>query len=237
MDIIREMEAEAEKTVDQESEWKTRYNYQTLYNTSLRKQVKKMRGEARLLRNGVTLSQVSADMDRMSTAGCRQHVKHLKTELLSLRGLCTSYDHKLDEESAEYIRAQEEILSIVNDVRFKQAMRIEEQEKRDSSLPPINARPPLDNLPTTRARANNLPATRPRVNLPSARPIVNDLLTTRPQGHKMSLHQEKLPNIKPHPLQQKSSYLQMYEKTKARKQPKSLPKSAVKRVHFSFDAL
>lgn len=45
-----------------------------------------MRGEARLLRNGVTLSQVSADMDRMSTAGCRQHVKHLKTELLSLRG-------------------------------------------------------------------------------------------------------------------------------------------------------
>lgn len=45
-----------------------------------------MRGEVRLLRNGVALAQVSADMDRMSTAGCRQHVKHLKTELLSLKG-------------------------------------------------------------------------------------------------------------------------------------------------------
>lgn len=68
---------------------KKRYNYQTLYNASLRRQVKKMRGEVRLLRNGVALAQVSADMDRMSTAGCRQHVKHLKTELLSLKGKAT----------------------------------------------------------------------------------------------------------------------------------------------------
>lgn len=44
--------------------------------------------------------------------------------------------------------------------------------------------------------------------------------------------QEKLPPMKPKSLQSKSSYLEMYEKTKAKRQKKCQPKSATKRVHF-----
>ncbi|XP_061180889.1 uncharacterized protein LOC133200753 [Saccostrea echinata] len=202
MGIIKEMEEKKEKEVNEDNEWKTRYNYQCMYNSSLRRQIKKMRSEARQLRTGVSLAQVSAKMDRMSTAKCRQHIKHLKTELISLRGLCMSNNHQLDEESAAYIRAHEEIQSIVNDVWFKQATKIEEQERMDRALPTINVQPRLDSSSSVQIK--------------------------KP---------DKLPPITKNPLQKKSSYLQMYEKSKAKRHNnKAQHKSAKKKVHFSVES-
>lgn len=141
--------------------------------------------------------------------------------VLCVLGLCTSYDHQLDEEAAGYTRAQEEIHSIVNDVGFRQALKIEKQETLDKSLPPIGVRPrppdhaqDPDNTPNIQQRPISI---RPR-------------LGNTPASHLRK--QEKLPTIKPKSLQSKSSYLEMYEKTKAKRQTKCQPKSARKRVHF-----
>ncbi|XP_062591294.1 uncharacterized protein LOC134252789 [Saccostrea cucullata] len=202
MSIIKEMEEKKQKELNEGNEWKTRYNYQCMYNTALRRQIKKMRSEARQLRTGVSLAQVSDKMDRMSTAECRQHVKHLKSELVSLKGMCTSYNHQLDEQSAAYIQDQEEIKSIVNDVWFKHATKIEQQEKLDGALPAINVRP--------RVGSNS------------------GVQIKKP---------DKLPPITSNPLHKKSSYLEMYEKSKAKRHNnKTQPKSATKKVHFLGDS-
>lgn len=161
-------------------------------------------------------------------------------------GLCTSYDHQLDEEAAEYTKAQEEIHSIVNDVGFRQALKIEKQETLDKSLPPIGARPrPLDHAqdrlinaqpgsgiaPKTQHRSiNALPRLDNKHNIQQRLISIRPRLDDTPTSHLRK--QEKLPPIKLKSLQSKSSYLEMYEKTKAKRQTKCQPKSATKRVHF-----
>lgn len=69
-----------------------RYNYQVVCNASLDKQIKKLKTEVNSVRNGVALAQVCGDLDQKSINECRQHVKHLKNKLLSLRGnICTNF--------------------------------------------------------------------------------------------------------------------------------------------------
>jgi hypothetical protein len=63
-----------------------RYEYQAAYNGSLRRQIKEMTSEVDDPRSGVSLAQVSRDMDRMSATECGLYVKKLKNELLSLKG-------------------------------------------------------------------------------------------------------------------------------------------------------
>lgn len=135
----------------------------------------------------------------------------------------------MDEEAAGYTRAQEEIHSIVNDVGFRQAIKIEKQETLDKSLPPIGARPRTlhhaqDRLINAQSGSGIAPNIQQRPI--SNRPRLDD--TTYFHYRK----QEKLPPMKPKSLQSKSSYLEMYEKTKAKRQKKCQPKSATKRVHF-----
>ncbi|KAK3090675.1 hypothetical protein FSP39_013641 [Pinctada imbricata] len=131
--LLTDMKKKTDPDSSKDSEWRTRYYFQTLYNDMLRQQKAEMRAELRMMRHGQWSLRRGSNLDKMSEAECRKHVKSMELELKSLRGLCTTYDRQIDSEAMAYSAAHNESDAILNDVWFQEKMRIVEQENRDKA--------------------------------------------------------------------------------------------------------
>ncbi|XP_071119676.1 coiled-coil domain-containing protein 169-like [Haliotis cracherodii] len=115
----------------EEVEWRIRYQYQRSFNEMLNFHIQNLNDQMRELRRGntETSTNVGGDMLNRSLAECRLKVRHLDTDVKSMKNLRSMYERQLDQESVKYSSVKEKRSAVVKDMLFLQNICIKQQQK------------------------------------------------------------------------------------------------------------
>ncbi|CAC5385507.1 unnamed protein product [Mytilus coruscus] len=195
-DMIEEFENsfKIESDVEPGGTWKTRYAYQCLHNRMLRGQIKEMKTEIRMLKQGKFKLPDDVDWDTLTPAECRRQLKGMHIEITSLRGYKKSIEEKLDSESYAYNTTRDKCDSILNDVWFQQQCRIRDLEKSDRrTLSQYNITTGKDNHTGKDSRVR-LPSISPKSlsHIDSYRAVFNKVKTKKEKQKKKAKTERKV---------------------------------------------
>ncbi|CAH1776133.1 unnamed protein product, partial [Owenia fusiformis] len=132
-----ELEKRDKSVMNEENEWKTRYECQREYNEALEKQIAGLRES--LLQEKASLKRLAAggkselDTESMSEAELKKLQLKLAREKYNLESQLRDYEWRMDQEAKAYYRADEKRKLLTMDIKKARHDSIEQQEHENKT--------------------------------------------------------------------------------------------------------